>query len=334
MDARKLLYGYKFFRSTLTERENKIYDQLYKEITNRKSEVSLAGVSLEQGKKIINAILADNPMFFYVDSFSFSAALLSCVIRPVYRMAELQYRASIPQLEAAVYAYANQAQACSGSSMETIRKLHNLIVRKMRYHDDGVASHTVIGPLVNRQGVCEGIAKSVKLICDRLRIPSAVIFGTALPQAQGTRENHAWNAIKIDGTWLYFDFTYDLTLNASNPCPSLIRYDYFALSFDEISVDHSSDLSTLPQEKRSGSFFHLHNLVVQNQQELNRLIAKTVRGSSKDAAFKVSKAWRDFSPETALQKALSLKTVITSGFSISYSYSYNDMQRVCYVHFD
>ena len=334
MGTKELLYGYKFFRSTLTEREKEIYDQLYKGIVDRKSEVLLAGVSFEQGKKIVNAILADNPMFFHVDSFSFLAALFSCVIKPIYNMTELQYQACIPQLEAAIYAYVNQAQVHSSSSMEAIRKLHSLIVRKIRYHDDGAASHTVIGPLVNRQGVCEGIAKSVKLICDCLRIPSAVIFGTALTQAKGTRENHAWNAIKADGTWLYFDFTYDLTLNSSNPCPSLIRYDYFALSLEEISADHSSDLSAIPQGQRSGNYFRVYNLVVHNQHDLNRLIAKSLSGGSKDAAFKVSEVWRDFSPETALQKALSLKAVITSGFSISYSFSYNNMQRICYVHFD
>ena len=334
MNEQELWYGYKFFRSILTEQEKKIYDQIYKGIMNRKDEVALVGVSLDQGQKIINAILADNPMFFHVESFAFSITLISCVIKPMYRLNKLQYRAYVPQLETAVYSYANQARARGGPTLDVIQRLHDLMARKMRYYDDGIASHTVLGPLMSQQGVCEGIAKSVKLICDHLGIPSAVIFGTALSQTVGAWENHAWNMIKIDGSWRYFDFTYDLTLNTSNPCPSLVRYDYFALSFDEVSVDHSSNLDGIPQEHRSSNYFLMHNLIVRNQKDLSGLITRIVSGSNKDVAFQVSKTWRDFSAEAELQKALSLRTVIATGFSISYSFSYNDMQRVCYVHFN
>lgn len=102
MSIQDLWYGYKFFRSILTEREKKIYDQIYKGIMNWQNAIPLVGVSLEQGKKIINAILVDNPMFFHVDSFTFSATLISCTINPIYCMTKLQYSAYAPQLETAV----------------------------------------------------------------------------------------------------------------------------------------------------------------------------------------------------------------------------------------
>ena len=334
MGTQDLWYGYKFYRSTLADREKDIYDQLYDGIKNCQSEIALVGINPDLGAKVVNAILADNPMFFHVESFTLSISLISSVIKPIYRMSELQYRVYIPQLESAINSYVHIAQNGVGSTVDLIQRLHDAITKNMRYYDDGMASHTVIGPLMSQQGVCEGIAKTVKLICDQLGVPSAVVSGTALSQTSGAWENHAWNVIKVDGHWQYFDFTYDLTLNASNPCSQLMRYDYFALSFDEISCDHNSEQYGLPIEQNSTNYFILHGLVVKNQMELSHLISRVIHGSSKDLAFQVSKAWHSFSPNADIQKALSLRTIIAAGFSFSYAYSYNDMRRVCYVHFN
>ena len=332
MDS-KLWYGFKFFRSTLKEGDKKNYDLLYKGIMNGKEEIPLLGVSLEKGKRIVDAVLADNPMFFNVENFKFLVTFSSLIVKPIYRMTDLQLSTYATQLEATVSDLAFQSRNHARSTQEIIRILHDKISFKIQYCDIGVVAHTVIGPLLVGQGVCEGIAKSVKLICDRLGVPSAVILGRALSQSLGKWENHAWNMIKIDGCWSFFDFTYDITLNIGNPCPGLVRYDYFGLSFDEISVDHKCNLAGIPLEHRSNSYFGLHNLIVGNHQELSRLIARVINRKNKDVAFKVLIAWHDFSPENDLPKALSLRSIIAGGIGATFTYSYNAMQRVCYVHF-
>lgn len=334
MATQELWFGYKFYRSILTNHEKKIYDQVYEAIMNCKNMISIAGFLPDQSKKIINAVLSDNPMFFHVDSFRFSETSIACILYPIYRITEMQYRAYVSQLKNAVYAYVNQSRDQGGVALTVVQRLHDSFSRDIRYCDDGMVAHTVIGPLLNQQGVCEGIAKSVKLICDHLRIPSTVISGTALSQKLGVWESHAWNMIKVDGSWRYFDFTYDLTLNTTNPCQSIVRYDYFALSFDEISSDHRSKLIGLPNVHGSNNYFQMHNLVVWNPQDLSELIASAIRTNNKEVAFQVAESWSDFSPQTELTKAFSLKMVLSTGFSMSYSFSYNDMRRVCYVHFN
>lgn len=42
-------------------------------------------------------------------------------------------------------------------------------------------SHEIMGPLGQGVGVCEGIAKSVKILCDKLQIPALVVISENNP---------------------------------------------------------------------------------------------------------------------------------------------------------
>lgn len=51
--------------------------------------------------------------------------------------------------------------------------------------------------------VCEGYAKTLKLLCDRVGIPCKTVFGVA------NEENHSWNYVRLDGKWYLVDATWD-----------------------------------------------------------------------------------------------------------------------------
>ena len=58
--------------------------------------------------------------------------------------------------------------------------------------------------LAARQGVCEGIANLFTALANRMGLQSEVVFG----KASGARqENHAWNAVMVDGKWCLVDIT-------------------------------------------------------------------------------------------------------------------------------
>lgn len=59
--------------------------------------------------------------------------------------------------------------------MEQERAIHDFIVENVRYDKlEKPYSHEVIGPLTNGVGVCEGMAKTVKLLCDGLGLPCMI----------------------------------------------------------------------------------------------------------------------------------------------------------------
>lgn len=72
----------------------------------------------------------------------------------------------------------------------------------------------------NKTGVCEEYAQAFKIICDLLNIESEVIKGYTRNNANEIGKtskniNHAWNAVKIDGNWLFLDATWAAGYNSS-----------------------------------------------------------------------------------------------------------------------
>ena len=94
-------------------------------------------------------------------------------------------------------------------------------------------SHEIIGPLGQGVGVCEGIAKAVKVLLDALEVWCVIAICGNNPE-KGIKYRHTWNIVKIGGTYYHLDATFDNTLGKDRET-SEIRYDYFNLDDSQIS---------------------------------------------------------------------------------------------------
>ena len=111
--------------------------------------------------------------------------------------------------------------------------IHDFICENIHYDKlKKPYSHEIIGPLGHGVGVCEGIAKSVKVLCDALGIWCIIVISEANPEKK-IKYRHAWNIVKIGKTYYHLDATFDLSLSKT-----LTRHDYFNLSDDAIFRDH------------------------------------------------------------------------------------------------
>ena len=100
-------------------------------------------------------------------------------------------------------------------------------------------------------GVCEGIAKSVKILCDALGIWCMIALSEANP-AKGIKYRHAWNVVRIGGQYYHLDATFDNTLGSGGP----LRYDYFNLSDQQIFRDHEPVLWKAPICENGEHFYY------------------------------------------------------------------------------
>ena len=82
------------------------------------------------------------------------------------------------------------------------------------------SAYTVYGAFVNRLAVGEGYALAYKWLCDANDIPCQVVVG----KRDGA--DHAWNLVKLDGSWYHVDA-------ASDDMELSITYDWF-LQPDEV----------------------------------------------------------------------------------------------------
>lgn len=130
--------------------------------------------------------------------------------------------------------------------------IHDLIVNNCEYDYDTAEngtdwkSFTVLGALSDGLAVCEGYAKSFKLLLNLCGINSILVLG------YGQDQPHMWNVVKINGDWYHADITWDDSKDNN-------FYNYLNLSEETILTDHSldeefpKDLNTI-QDNRSFNF--------------------------------------------------------------------------------
>lgn len=112
-------------------------------------------------------------------------------------------------------------------------------------------SHEIIGPLQQGIGVCEGIAKTVKLLLDRLGVESVIALSHSNPE-KGIKYRHAWNLVKLKNVWYHLDATFDNSLGRYGEK----RFDYYNLDDKAIFRDHQPLVYPMPACGDSSLFYY------------------------------------------------------------------------------
>ncbi|MGN0817818.1 MAG: transglutaminase domain-containing protein [Candidatus Coproplasma sp.] len=112
---------------------------------------------------------------------------------------------------------------------------HDKIIENIDYARDSAGdpvtenwAHGVEGVFARGAAVCEGYAKAFSLLLNACGVENVYVTGMS------NGEGHAWNMVKIDGAWYWYDLTWDDQPNIANG----IIYDYFCKS-DATFADHS-----------------------------------------------------------------------------------------------
>ena len=184
----------------------------------------------------------DNPHIYYID---FSQYQYATTLNAIKFMFTYWYSPSdVAILNMKMQSALNKMlKRVSGrTELEKEKSVHDLLVENVIYNQQAVSnihkhsprSNTLLGVLFYKTAVCEGIAKTTKMLLNMLGIKCIVATGTA----NNSQENgpHAWNMVKVDGKIYHLDITWDIGLSV----PKHISYEYFNLKDKEISKDHSS----------------------------------------------------------------------------------------------
>lgn len=185
----------------------------------------------------------DHPKIFYSVSYKYRYYPDSENIEmiPEYLFQKGKIMEHQKAMEARVKKLAKQAEGLS--EVEKERFIHDFICENVHYDKlKKPYSHEIIGPLGHGVGVCEGIAKSVKILCDALGIWCMIAISERNPE-KNIKYRHAWNVIKIGGKYYHLDATFDNSLGKGER----IRHDYFNLSDSQIFRDHEPVIWRTPK---------------------------------------------------------------------------------------
>lgn len=197
----------------------------------------------------------DCPEIFYVTGFSYrfypNADHVELI--PQYLFEKSKIKDHQKAMSARIAKLVRPAQSMSLPERE--QYIHDFVCKNVRYDKlKKPYSHEIIGPLGQGVGVCEGIAKTVKILCDQLGIWCMIAISEANPE-QGVKYRHAWNIVKLDGKYYHLDATFDNSLGKDG----LIRYDYFNLDDGKVFRDHQPVIYPIPACTQNDRFYYKEN---------------------------------------------------------------------------
>lgn len=200
-----------YYRSLLSPDEQDVYKDIVLGLLRRSPAIFIRQeyAQPETIRKIVNAVHLDHPELFSVRFWDFH---MTRVLLPPGAFLHFQMMLDAEPSNAVLgtlNAKAARLQTAArqvDSPAERYLLIAKEIASTTKYvdTDSGFWEHTIAGPGLRGQSVCEGIAKTFLFFCQRLNLRCAVATGTmhGIP--------HAWNVVELDGVIKYVDVTASL----------------------------------------------------------------------------------------------------------------------------
>ena len=109
-----------------------------------------------------------------------------------------------------------EAEIGTATAYEKIKRIHDYVCELATYKGSGDSGNLVVHTAkpaflgTDHGFVCEGYARTIKILCDRLGVNCACVSGKAKSTLTASSVAHMWNYIQLgDGNWYLVDATWD-----------------------------------------------------------------------------------------------------------------------------
>ena len=223
----------------------------------------------------------DEPLLFYVTGYRcrWMTGAAHMELLPEYLFDKAKIRTHQQAVSARLARLTKPLEGKSEAEKELA--VHDFILENVRYDKlKKPYSHEILGPMTQGVGVCEGMAKTVKLLCDGLGLPCMIAVSDR-DRANGERYLHAWNIVQLGGQCYHLDATFDNSLSKYGT-----RYDYFNLDDTKIFRDHRPLLYPAPPCTDGGQFYYkLQHLSWTKPEEAARRVDQALRKKQPGLVF-------------------------------------------------
>lgn len=242
--------AYEYAGQSLGETERLWYEEMKRALGSFGEGVRLNGRGLEEGfdeadlDRLFQCVLIDHPELFYVEGYSYTKytrgdRTTAIEFSGTYSVDLETAQAKASEIEAAA------AEILSGleenaDQYSRVKYVYDTIIRNTDYDLTAPDNQNIYSVFVNRRSVCQGYAKATQYLLNRLGVECTLVLGTV-----DTGEGHAWNLVRIDGSYYYVDTTWgDASYRmegggeeeADRP---QINYDYLNVTTAELLKTHS-----------------------------------------------------------------------------------------------
>ncbi len=272
----------KFYYDKLSTEEQNIYYQMYEGITKKQTKFLVRTAHVPSTKRLVyiyQALYHDTPSFYYLqylDGFSYGKCIGGFVMRVTYQYNLETIARYDRQITEIIERFEKKYIQENMTEYQKELAIHDFLVRNITYNQDAVNhakehpdAHNIIGPLLYRTAVCQGIACAFKLMCDYFRVKCFVVVGNSMYE-KTTESGHAWNMVKLDGNTYHVDVTWDLRATGNEIKCS---YEYFNLNDFLIQMNHTWNDDVYPEcIKLDYNYYKKYQLYVRSLQEIPEFI--------------------------------------------------------------
>ena len=234
-----------YYYNHMNKAQQAAYHSILSGVKNLADEFQIPALEGEELYNVFFQMRLDHPEIFWVSSYKYRYYKDSpnLIFIPEYLFDKKKICEHQKAMTARVEKLIRPAQKLS--EWEKEKYVHDFICENIRYDKLKKSySHEIIGPLGQGVGVCEGIAKAVKVLLDALGVWCVIAICGNNPE-KGIKYRHTCNIVKIGGTYYHLDATFDNTLGKDRET-SEIRYDYFNLDDSQIFRDHEPLIAPAP----------------------------------------------------------------------------------------
>ena len=269
-----------YYYEQLNKEGRQVYHAMLNGLTAIEPSFAVPRLDGKNLAEIYFLVRMDHPEIFYTTRFTYRyyKDADSVELIPDYLFPKAKIREHQLAMNSRVKKIINQAAALK-TEEDKVLFVHDFLVEHVYYDKlKKPYSHEIIGALGNGVAVCEGIAKSVKVLLDAMGIWCILALADNNPQ-KGIKYRHTWNLVKLGKTYYHLDATFDNSLTRENrrsmnqntqpedgreadvlktssasgqkassakKQEPLIRRDYCLLSDTQIYRDHEPSMYRLP----------------------------------------------------------------------------------------
>lgn len=196
--------------------------------------------------RLFQCVMIDHPELFYVKGYTYSlyrgrggVSGLRVIGKYEYSLKEIKERKKKMEqevkalIEGAGRMYDDYSKVCY---------VYETIIRNTSYNLEAPDNQNMYSVFVNRESVCNGYAKAVQYLLNRMGVECTIVHGDVY-----TGEKHAWNFVKVNGSYYYLDATWgdpsyqvDGETVSGKELPE-INYDYLCVDSSQIQKTHRLD---------------------------------------------------------------------------------------------
>ena len=136
---------------------------------------------------------------------------------------------------------ANRVKAkFTGDAYKDIKLIHDYLIEEIDYDENyqSKGTYSIYGAFVDKKCVCEGYTRAFKYLADIAGIDCLFMQGIAT-NSDGRTESHAWNCVKLNGTWYLIDTTWDdPIIIGRGVILASTHYKYFLKGTNTFNKDH------------------------------------------------------------------------------------------------